>query len=280
MTYGKAITLFLIDAEPTGRIAAELLNWTGKIYKIPRTLLRQSATRIDLQQAGVYLLVGKNDADPDRPHVYVGEAEEVFKRLVQHQSKDFWNEALVCVSKDENLNKAHIKFLEHEIDTLIHRVERAQVHNSVIPTKSRIAEHEQAFLQEFLENLKLLVSSLGYRFFDPLRKNDKQEHANVYAIRAARGADAKALRSNEGLVVLKGSRAADTVVPSAAPWVSGIRQHLLETGVLDNHGVFLKDHTFASPSAAAAIVMGRNANGLVEWKDGEKRTLRTVEDSR
>lgn len=98
MTIGKAITPFLIDADPTGRIAAELYNWTGKVYKLPRTLLKESATRVDLQKAGVYLLFGRDETNPDAPLVYVGEAEEIYKRLVQHQGKDFWNDAVVCIS--------------------------------------------------------------------------------------------------------------------------------------------------------------------------------------
>ncbi len=111
MRLGKVITLYLIDADPTGRIAAELMNWTGKLYKIPRTLLTASASREDLEQAGVYLLIGRNELEPDKPHVYVGEAEEVYKRIKQHAAKDFWNEVVICISKDENLNKAHIKYL-------------------------------------------------------------------------------------------------------------------------------------------------------------------------
>ncbi len=279
MVYGKAITLFLIDAEPTGRIAAELLNWTGKIYKIPRARLKDSASRVELQQAGVYLLFGRNDVDPEMPHVYVGKAEEVYKRVGQHQDRDFWNEAVICISKDENLNKAHIKFLEHELYNALHEVGRAEVRNNVIPPQPRIAEHEQAFLLEFFGNLKLLVSSLGYRVFEPQRKSDLRQQAAVYFIRAARGADAQALRSDEGMVVLKNSRAASSLVASAQSWVSGLRQHLLDTGVLDSSWTFLKDYTFSSPSTAASVVLERNANGLTEWKDNQKRTLKTIEDA-
>jgi hypothetical protein len=256
MTIGKAITLFLIDADPTGRIAAELYNWTGKVYKLPRTLVKQSLSRIDLQKAGVYLLFGRDETNPEMPLVYVGEAEEIHKRISQHSDKDFWNEVVVCISKDDNLNKAHIKFLEHELHKALREVGRATLQNSVVPTQPRISELETAFLVEFFENLKLLVSTLGYRVFEPPVKVTPQSPQKIYLIQAARGAQAKAIRTNEGMVVLEGSRAAATTVPSAPPWVIEIRQHLEETRVIDGTWTFIKDYTFASPSTAAAVVIG------------------------
>ena len=278
MTVGKAITLFLIDADPTGRIAAELYNWTGKVYKLPRIFVKQSALRVDLQKAGVYLLVGRDETNADTPLVYVGEAEEIYKRISQHQEKDFWNEVVVCISKDENLNKAHIKFLEHELYQTLNTVGRANLQNSVIPTRPKISELEQAFLVEFLENLKLLVSTLGYRIFEPLIKaGPSGSSKQIYYIQAARGASAGGVRTSEGMAVLLGSKAASTTVPSAPLWVAELRRHLVETQVLDESWTFLKDYTFASPSTAAAVVMGRNANGLLEWKDDQKRSMKMLE---
>jgi len=110
MNVAKSISLFLIDGTPDGNIACELFNWTGKGYRIPRNNLNEISNRRDLKKAGVYFLIGKDENDNDS--VYIGETEEVIKRLFQHQEKDFWLEALVFISKDENLNKAHIKFLE------------------------------------------------------------------------------------------------------------------------------------------------------------------------
>lgn len=278
MAVGKAITLFLIDADPTGRIAAELYNWTGKVYKIPRIFVKQSALRTDLQKAGVYLLIGRDETNADKPLVYIGEAEEIYRRISQHQDRDFWNEVVVCVSKDENLNKAHIKFLEHELYQVLTTVGRANLQNSVVPTRPKISELEQAFLVEFLENLKLLVSTLGYRMFEPLIKAAPSgSPKQVYYIQAARGASAGGVRTSEGMAVLVGSKAAATTVPSTPLWVTELRQHLIETQVMDKSWTFLKDHTFASPSTAAAIVMGRNANGLLEWKDDQKRSMKTLE---
>ncbi|QEL14562.1 GIY-YIG nuclease family protein [Limnoglobus roseus] len=105
MPVGRAMSLFLIDGVPDGRIACELFNWAGKAFKIPRRLLKESADRSDLRKAGVYFLFGRDDARNEINSVYVGEAEEVISRIPQHQEKDFWTEALVFVSKDDNLKQ-------------------------------------------------------------------------------------------------------------------------------------------------------------------------------
>lgn len=111
----KLISLYLIDGIPDGRVACEIHNLTGKAYKIPRKLLKDSANRPDLRKAGIYFLFGRDENDSERSVAYVGEAEEVWKRVTEHQDKDFWTEAVVFISKEENLNKAHVRFSEYSI---------------------------------------------------------------------------------------------------------------------------------------------------------------------
>ncbi|MEN7547222.1 GIY-YIG nuclease family protein [Rapidithrix thailandica] len=132
MKFGKTIKLFLIDGDSNGRMTCELSNWSGKAYKIPRIRINECKDREELKSPGVYLLFGKDETGQDL--VYIGEAEVVFKRLKQHlNQKDFWNEAIVFISKDENLNKAHIKYLENRLYELALSVHRYQLENSVIP---------------------------------------------------------------------------------------------------------------------------------------------------
>lgn len=279
MAFGKAISLYLIDGDPSGRIIGELYNWTGKAYKIPRPLLKGSVDRPELFKAGVYFLFGRDENDPEINLVYVGEAEEVFKRLVQHQDKDFWNEAVIFISKDENLNKAHIKFLEFTAFEAMTRAKRALIQNGNTPNRPAISEPEQAVMTEFFQNLSLLVSTLGFKVFEPLAQLTTKASPTFF-IKAARGADAKALITNEGMVVLEGSHAALTVVPSTPDWALNIRSRLMETKTLvEANGllVFSKDYLFATPSTAAAVVMGRSANGLNEWKDKRGKTLKENE---
>lgn len=147
MPIGKSISLFLIDGATDGVVACELFNWTGKGYKIPRSRLKELSDREDLKRAGVYFLVGRDDKDSEA--AYIGEAEEVYKRLLQHQDKDFWTETLVFISKDENLNKAHIKYLEYALYKSAVEAARYHLLNSTTPSQPAISEAERAVMMEF-----------------------------------------------------------------------------------------------------------------------------------
>jgi hypothetical protein len=262
MSLGKSISLFLIDGTPDGVIACELSNWTGKGYKIPRKNLKDVSNRSDLKKPGVYFLIGHNE--DDKEIVYVGESEGVFNRLIQHQEKDFWTESLVFISKDENLNKAHIKYLEFLLHHEAIEANRYKVLNFNIPTKPTISEAEIVVMSEFSTNLKLLVGALGFRIFEKLTKSltSKQDK---YLIDAARGAEATGIMTTEGFVVFKGSKIASTEVKSMPESFKRKRAQIISEKIIIDFE-FTQDYLFSSPSTAAAVVMGRSANGLKEWK--------------
>lgn len=259
-----------MDGTPDGVVACELFNWTGKGFKIPRSRLKELSERQDLKKAGVYFLVGKDEEDSDI--VYIGEAEDVYKRLLQHQDKDFWSEALAYVSKDENLNKAHIKYLEFFLHKTASETERYKIYNSNIPNCPSISEPDQAVMTEFAANLQLLVGTMGYKFFQKLTQS-KVTKQEKYIISAARGANASSVITSEGIVVLKDSLIATSEVPSIPKIVTKKRNELINSGVIKEFK-FTKDYLFSSPSTAAAVVMGRSANGLIEWKKEDGSTIK------
>lgn len=279
MKFGKTIKLFLIDGEPNGRMTCELSKWTGKGYKIPRIKVKECDDRPDLKNPGIYLLLGKNDENKDL--VYIGEAESILTRLKQHLSqKDFWNEVVVFISKDENLNKAHIKYLENRLFEIANKVNRYIIDNNTTPTQSSISEPDRAEMEEFVENIKLLINTLGHRLFEDIREFKPKSTKEIFFIKAARGADAQGEPTAAGFVVLKGSKIATSTVNSFADSFSKLRRELIEEGIVIENEDFLefsKDHIFSSPSTAAAMVMGRNANGLTEWKLGKGKTLKEFE---
>lgn len=281
MKFGKTIKLFLIEGEPNGRITCELSNWTGKAYKIPRSKVKDCTDREDLVNPGIYLLFGKSETGKDL--VYIGEAESVFKRLTQQiAQKDFWNETIAFISKDENLNKAHIKYLENRLYQSALEANRYVIENNTIPTLSVISEADRAEMEEFLQNIKILVNTLGHKVFEEKReiKSPEQEEESLFYIKAARGADAVGEQSSDGFVVFKGSKVANSTVPSLTKSFHRIRKQLLEDGTIaENNGTleFTEDYVFTSPSTAAVMVMGRNANGLTEWKRKDGTTLRDYE---
>lgn len=279
--FGKTIKLFLIDGEPNGRMTCELSNWTGKAYKIPRIMIKESYNRDDLKNPGIYLLFGENDNG--KGQVYIGEAETIIDRLKQHVAqKEFWSEVILFISKDENLNKAHIKYLESRLFELAKKINHYEVENTTIPTKSSISESEIAEMEEFIENIKLLTNTLGHRVFESLvnSETNKTKKSNIFQIKAARGANGLGIPSSKGFIVFKNSEIALDTVESMQKSLQNIRQKLIDNQIIiknDKGYVFNTDYEFSSPSTAAAIVMGRNANGLKEWKLKNGKTLKEFE---
>lgn len=298
MAHGKTIKIFLIDGDSNGRMSCELSNWTGKAYKIPRIKIKECSDRGDFNNTGIYLLFGKDDEDNDL--VYIGEAETVFNRLKQHLSgKEFWNEAIVFISKDDNLNKAYVKYLENRLYDIAVSANRYKVENSMIPTQSSISESDRAEMEVFIDNVKMLVNVLGHKVFDAKRLftpkpfidsiplitdvNSNEELKlvkDLFYIKSAKGADAQGELTSEGFVVLKGSIVNAMDIEEFPSGWKFTRQKLIETGVLvakNKCFVFTEDYIATSPSAIAAIVMGRDASGPKEWKLEDGTTLKEFE---
>ena len=84
----------------------------------------------------------------------------------------------------------------------------------------------------------------------------------------------------DGFVVLKDSRVANSVVESMSPSLVKHRTNMLENKIIDDNFIFTKDYLFTSPSLAAAIVMGRNANGRTEWTNKNKQSIKDIEESK
>ncbi|MFN8254931.1 MAG: GIY-YIG nuclease family protein [Bacteroidales bacterium] len=285
MKFGKTIKLFLIDGDTNGRMTCELSNWTGKAYKIPRNSIKICSDRPELQTTGVYMLLNKNADLSEKGQLYIGEAEDIFKRLIQHvKEKDFWNEAIVLISKDENLNKAHIKYLENRLHEIACNANRFELINTQKPTQSSISESDEAEMEEFLSNILTLVSTLGYNAFEPIRQVEKKEvsvkEEDLFYISAVRGASGIGKTTSEGFVVFENSQVADPVTNSYPKTMQKLRDILISEGVIvkEQHKMIIKkDYLFTSSSTAAMIIMGRSANGLTEWKMKTGKTLQDYE---
>ncbi|EKT3958065.1 GIY-YIG nuclease family protein [Flavobacterium psychrophilum] len=279
MKFGKTIKIFLIDGDPNGRMSCELSNWTGKAYKIPRIKIKDCSDRSDLTSTGVYLLFGKNENGKDQ--VYIGEAESILKRLGQHLTqKDFWHETIVFISKDENLNKAHIKYIENRLHDIAKNANRYSIENSIIPTKSSISESDTAEMEEFIENIKMLVATLGHKVFEDKREFKPAQKQDVFYLKGIGGADAQGEPTSDGFVVFKGSKVRSEDTNSLSNSFIKLKQKLINDNILIKNKdtfEFPEDYIFSSPSTAAAIIMGRNANGLTEWKLSNGMTLKDFE---
>lgn len=279
MTFNKTIQMCIFDGNPNGRIMCELSNWNGRVYKISRNDLSEFANRPDCEYTGVYFLFGKDEDNKDT--VYVGEAEKMLVRLKQHlKDHNYWNDCVVVISKDNILNKAHVKYLENKFYTLAVDSKRSSIINNTVPTCSSISEFDESMLSEFIENARLLVNTLGYKVFDRIDTSvvEKENNDVVFHIVAARGADAKALLVPDGFVVIKGSKIAKDTAPSIANSLVNLRNKMLAKNIINQDFVFVTDYMFTSPSLAAGIVMGRNANGRTEWKTTTGKSIKDIEE--
>lgn len=214
--------------------------------------------------------------------LYVGEGEDIYARLKDHlQKKEFWYEAIAFISKDDNLNKAHVKYLENRLYDKAKLCGRYKLTNDKIPTRSMISEPDQAEMEEFLEQMILMVHTLGHRaFVEPRNDKTKIGKAIIYNLKGARGAEASGLPTDEGFTVLKGSKASKDVVPSYPDTLNGLRERLFQQGKLSEVAtrfILTTDLTFRSPSTAAMLLMGRSANGLTEWKHESGKSLKEME---
>jgi hypothetical protein len=270
----KTITILLVDGSPSGIKTAEIGNSINKAIVVPRSLIKEAAQRDELNGVGIYFLIGNNN-ETDLPDVYIGEAENVYDRIKQHNTKDFWNLAICFISKDQSLTKAHVKYLENFCYELADKIKRCSLLNSSLPAKAKLPETAIADAQDFFKNLKILISTLGYPIFDETSEASSGKKNLYYC----KGPDANAVGeyTPEGFVVYKDSLARSKFTKTAGTWVEGMTSSLIEKGILSKENQeslkFTANFVFKSPSAAAATVLARRANGWIEWKDEKGNTL-------
>ncbi|MCB9260002.1 MAG: GIY-YIG nuclease family protein [Ignavibacteriales bacterium] len=272
MTIGKTIQIFLPDGNPRSVKIAEITSRTVQAILIPRSKLDFILTRNELSNVGVYFLIG-NPEDEAKPILYIGEAEDCKVRLKQHNnSKDFWNYAIVIISKTHYFTKTHIKFLESYMYKEAERIGRYRFDNNTVPTMPFVAEWMEADLNDNFDTIKVLVSTLGFPIFDEIKSLHKTDF--VYC----KGKDASAIGqfTDEGLLVFSGSIANVKEVKTAAVWLINMRKRLIDSGILKKENEvykFTSDYLFQSPSAASGTVLARSSNGWVDWKYKNGKTL-------
>lgn len=277
MKQAATIKLFLVNGSPNGLRTAELSNWSGKAVAAPRTEIPELLKRKELGSPGIYLLTG---VDPDSAEnaIYIGEAENVSSRLKGHASKDFWNAATVFVSKDENLTKAHIRYLEGKLIAMAVDIGSSHVMNAAA-SGAKLPESDAAEMDIFLQKCLQLLPVLGVTEFHKLSDEQISNEELLYC--KIKGLTATGKRTENGFVVFAGSQAVLEHRESAKT-IKNKREQLINKGLLEtkgNHLVFTKDIEFGSPSTAGSVVRGGSANGLTSWKDSRGKQLKEIEKS-
>lgn len=297
MTQGRSIRLFLVDGSPNGLLTAEIMNWTGHCLTGPRTKLTELVQRPECGRTGIYFLVGPDPENTLRPLVYIGESDDVAKRLKQHNrpegqgGKDFWEKVCLITSKDQNLTKAHVKYLESQLIAQALKSGRCGLINGTAHDYSVLPESDQSDMAFFAEQVRTILPVLGLDFLrDSSRPSTSQASAPAslpasprFLMEVAKyNISATAQEIDGEFFVLKGSQARPEWA-GASHGYRNLHDQLREDGVLVEGGgdllIFSDDHAFSSPSAAAAVVSGRAANGREAWRvEGTKQTYAAWQD--
>lgn len=273
-----SVRIFLPAGEPEGLRIVEKSNWTGQGLVFPRSLFAEARQRPELKRTGVYVLWGPGESG-QLPRAYVGEGDGVLARLDQHaKNKDFWTHAAVFTSKDQNLNKAHVQYLEARLVKLASEAKRCELDNGNVPQLPALSEADAADAEGFLDGVLLCLPVVGVNLFEKARATAGRGRDLLLK---AKGIEARGIDGPEGFVVRAGSSAVKAEVPSIHGYLVELRRALVAKGVLVDAGEsyrLAQDYTFNSPSTAAGVLLGRSSNGRVDWKDAKGRSLKQIQE--
>lgn len=277
----KTIKIFLVDGEPNGLKTAELSNWVGQAIVIPRNKLKDVKDRAECNKPAVYFLIGKNSEDDLLNTAYIGEAENLWSRLSTHDnSKDFWQTAVAFVSKDNNLTKAHVRYLESRCLDIANRAKRFNLENGAMSSLPSLSESDEAEMEEFLLNLKLLLTAVGYPILQVAVAKEEQDVGDPLFYCKGKGVMATGRMTNDGFVVYTDSTATTSISKAVLESNKKSIEKLIANGYMQQHKegsyIFIKDFIFNSPSAASDIVLGNSTSGWKKWKTSQGVTLEEI----
>ncbi|NOJ13646.1 GIY-YIG nuclease family protein [Vibrio splendidus] len=285
MTRGTQLKIYLANGSVTGIRHAEIVNWTGQAIAVPRVHIKELSEWEETQRPGVYFLFGYN-AESGNSLVYVGEAEHIQKRLSQHLAgKEFWNEAICFTNKDENLTKAHVKYLEARLIEIILESKRYDLDNEKQPPTSSLPRGERDAMETFIDNIRTVIGSLGHKLLESKVSQTNaplpSEPESMVLQLKVKKVNAKAMLTDEGIVVLKGSQALTIAQPSLSKGYTKLRSNLEDKGILASSGdrlVAAEDILFTSASQAAAVLLGYPCSGPDYWRSATGKTLKEIEE--
>jgi hypothetical protein len=276
----KTIQIFLPNGDPRSIRIAEITTRIVRVIEIPRNALDQFLGMPESTQNALYFLVGI-DPDTEAIQIYIGQTGGIGDRLRQHdKDKEFWNKALVVISLTNSFTTTHTLFLEELAIRGARAAARYSALNGTGGNQTYAPPPMQADCHEIYETMSTLLTTLGYPIFEPLLKPSVTPTPQEIFFCKGSEADGRGTYTDEGFVVLKDSTGRVENVPSiVGTSMEKFRERLIEDGdveVIGDRIVFIKNHLFGSPSMAAVALMGRRANGWIEWKSFDGKTLSEI----
>ena len=147
---------------------------------------------------------------------------------------------------------------------------------------AKLPESDREDMEIFLERIHQLMPVLGADALLPIGSMPAGNAEKEILVCEIKGLKATGHLTPVGFVVLKGSQAVlkDRASAHQYPYTLASRRRLIEDGTLvqdGDHLKFTRDSEFSSPSAAATVVHGGSANGLLAWKSRDGKTLKELE---
>lgn len=278
---GTTIKLFLADGKPDGLWVAQKSGWTGMFLMATRARYIDLRERPEMNAPGVYVLIGPPTDGVKATRIYVGETDVLKDRLDYHQkNSDFWTKVVVFTAKDDNLNKAHVRYLESRLLEIAIQADRAEIDNANASAKPGLSEADLADMEAFLDDMLLIYPVLGLSAFEVQGQVETEEGDRLF-LKDKSGAYGEGFESSDGFVVLKGALARRAVTPGMQEYGVTLRESLTKSGVLVADGEYLRldrNYTFSSPSNASMTLLGRSSNGRLEWANSEGTSLKALQE--
>lgn len=283
--FGRVIKIFITGQDPRSLRTVELDNWTGVAIAGQPEFFKRALEDEVLSRSCVYLLI-KSGADDDLPEIYVGESDDFSQRYISGKFPIEFDSFLIFTSKDDNLTRAHVKWLEEKLWSILRgNTGKVVVANANKPTSSNLPRADIATMQTYLGNVIYVLEALGYDLFSiqertsaspaSTKKTENLEPIidsishNFYTTLPKRPDDRAFLRYENGAYTLiSGSKINAKITDSLPANIRRLRKHLIEDGHLINRGDFLelvRDISFSKPSPASALVKGRSSSGYRDW---------------
>ncbi|MCH8312769.1 MAG: GIY-YIG nuclease family protein [Nitrospinae bacterium] len=292
-TKGRSLELFFIDGNPDGMLTAEVFNWTGHVLMTPRTQISEALSRKEANYTGIYILIGENEGEP---LAYIGEGEDISDRIRNHDTKkDWWTTAILITSTANNLNKAHVKYLEARMIEEARSVGKITLENGNTPTRPGLSEAAEANMEAFIEHILMVLPALRIDIF--LKKTRPSTPVATQELKADQGQPIEfempttkhgvyGTAKVEGgeFIVQAGSKARTEWVGAPSHSYAALFEELVKSNILiedGDHRVFAENYAFRSPSAAGAVMKGRSTNGPKSWRvTGQGKTYREWEEEK
>lgn len=271
MATSKKLETIYHNGKPDGIRSIRKNLSTMTTYVIPRSLLAEARGISGINRPGIYYLINESD-DNKIAQIYIGQTRNGVVRLDDHnRQKDFWNKAIMFLAESKTFTLDMISGLEKFAIIKAQESKRYKVENTVVP-KYEIDEYDLVSVEEIYDEIQFIMATLGYKMNDA--KQGRKQADILHTTR--NGIAAFGVYDGEKFEVLEGSQVSDTLYSSIPPKIREQREIAEKNDDIIKEGkryILKKSISFSSPSTAASFVLGASANGWIEWKNQEGKTI-------